>query len=73
MITPLPLSDYSFTMVITTVYPKVHISLLLVTFETTCKAAYSNHLNDNPGNICKVTTTAFQEISMLSTCSGKYQ
>jgi len=30
-ITLLPLCDYSFTIVITTVYPKVHKSLILVT------------------------------------------
>jgi len=69
-ITPLMLCDYRITVVITTFCPKIHISLILVIFETTCKAAYSDH---NPARSVQLHFKVFMGIFMPSTCSGKYQ
>ena len=72
-ITLLLLCDYSVTVVITTIYPKVHKCLILVTFMTRCKAAYSDHLTILQGHYNCMHLKVSMEIFMLLTVAGSYQ
>ena len=62
--------SYSVTVVITTIYPKVHKCLILVTFMTRCKAAYSDHLTILQGHYNCMHLKVSMEIFMLLTVAG---